>query len=995
MTPEELLTGLRTKYPQYKNIPDTELLPKLVAKYPQYQKQLVQPSNAQEPSKVPENDFIRRQVPDVLAKSPNVIAQVGGQILRNLPYQDYKKPTTPEEMTDVVLNASPMGVGGIVEKVAQRSGLEQHILDLLKKGLPIKNQALAKVAEKDPIQAIKSGLSTTDWPKVDKWLNEVKRLGTEGPELDALIKTKAKGLIDEINGAPSVEVLKGPAQVEAPKQIVPAVRDPQTGQVYTGPSHNEIMASVTDPNAKRAVMREVTGKTENTGFLDVNGQFINRMQAQEKYGFSTSEELAAKEQATVQPSTSLKMQKALEIKQSVKELPDAPPFYSKLNQVLSDPKTPPVMPAEGLLNRLRQAGVKPEELEWSGVEGLVMGKQKVTKQEVQTFLEESPFNVNEVVHGDKGKGFMVYESATGNPAEDTIFSSRAEAEEFIGHQDRPDADFFIQTEGVPQVSSTRYQDYQLPGGKNYREFLFQLPLRKGQKIDTFKTAPKEVQDLYIKFEEGHQEGDGYTKKDGERFLKKLNALGYDVDRPLTEFINYEEPSLPGIHKIGNIPTFQSGHFDEPNVLAHARANDRKIGKDKVLFLEEVQSDWHQAGREKGYFKPSIKTTTIVPKLPTTISFDPPRRFPRGSGVHMKVNVPEIDLTLEYSPTQGWALMDNTHGNAIQIPQYINEEHEAKVWVQENLPTRWNAIYTDNNMLERGQRTNQVPDAPFKKTWPDLVLKRMIRRAVEEGKDGIAWTSGTQQADRYNLAKYVDRIDWAQTGDRTYSINAIKRGNKVLQRARVTVEELPNLVGKDVAAKILSHKDAITGRTGWKSGEVKGKDLAVGGGGMKAFYDQILPYKANDLVKRWGAKVEQRPFQQKAVIETPSIDIMLDEIPQTVQERMDAKVNRMTKEEFGKERWQQVQEGLDDAELTDFEREQKIELMQEWWAAHKRPKAAKKEMIHYLKFTTELKHAVMKVGFPLFGVLAGAGLAQDESSLNTTSLGAKEGLKEEK
>ena len=45
--------------------------------------------------------------------------------------------------------------------------------------------------------------------------------------------------------------------------------------------------------------------------------------------------------------------------------------------------------------------------------------------------------------------------------------------------------------------------------------------------------------------------------------------------------------------------FTAGHFSEPNVLAHYRTNDRVIDGKKTLFLEEVQSDWHQKGGSRG------------------------------------------------------------------------------------------------------------------------------------------------------------------------------------------------------------------------------------------------------------------------------------------------------------------------------------------------------------------------------------------------------------
>ena len=48
------------------------------------------------------------------------------------------------------------------------------------------------------------------------------------------------------------------------------------------------------------------------------------------------------------------------------------------------------------------------------------------------------------------------------------------------------------------------------------------------------------------------------------------------------------------------------HWDEPNVLAHIRMSDRKgPNGEKVLHVEELQSDWGQQGREKGFHKPPL------------------------------------------------------------------------------------------------------------------------------------------------------------------------------------------------------------------------------------------------------------------------------------------------------------------------------------------------------------------------------------------------------
>ena len=47
--------------------------------------------------------------------------------------------------------------------------------------------------------------------------------------------------------------------------------------------------------------------------------------------------------------------------------------------------------------------------------------------------------------------------------------------------------------------------------------------------------------------------------------------------------------------------FSSSHFSEPNILVHLRMNTRTDADgNKVLLLEEVQSDWGQTGKKEGF-----------------------------------------------------------------------------------------------------------------------------------------------------------------------------------------------------------------------------------------------------------------------------------------------------------------------------------------------------------------------------------------------------------
>ena len=63
-----------------------------------------------------------------------------------------------------------------------------------------------------------------------------------------------------------------------------------------------------------------------------------------------------------------------------------------------------------------------------------------------------------------------------------------------------------------------------------------------------------------------------------------------------EFMRGDSRREPGV--VPTDGTFRSSHWDQPNVLAHVRFNERTDADGKrVLFIEEIQSDFGQATRK--------------------------------------------------------------------------------------------------------------------------------------------------------------------------------------------------------------------------------------------------------------------------------------------------------------------------------------------------------------------------------------------------------------
>ena len=342
-----------------------------------------------------------------------------------------------------------------------------------------------------------------------------------------------------------------------------------------------------------------------------------------------------------------------------------------------------------------------------------------------------------------------------------------------------------------------YAGWTHPGGTNYREFLF-------------------------KFDTPHGEFTGGHFSDGE----------------------YVDPGVPP----GLADDYRTSET-HPNVFAHARVKDREVvmpdGTNlKMLGLEEAQTDWHKAKRERGGgpYKPpkynrmperpaseaaeeyDAQQSVIRPILRARLS-DPAHGLNEGeaglvhdllrtgegfvdadtpisrpispwagqdhsdwvrSGLDSRPPVGSLDDTLAWAKSQladlrayadslSIKLDDGTRAfggpeielsNADKRRMAQLEKDVAQLWIWKNIPddvlARRNALaheWQDTNRWESSQGQysgygrDGVPDAPFKQMseqgWPKVVTRRMVRHAIENGYDGIMWTTGKTQHDRYN------------------------------------------------------------------------------------------------------------------------------------------------------------------------------------------------------------------------------------------------------
>jgi len=280
-------------------------------------------------------------------------------------------------------------------------------------------------------------------------------------------------------------------------------------------------------------------------------------------------------------------------------------------------------------------GIKPDEVEWLGLyDWLDKQKGKVSKEELAQFIAENNVRLEEVV----------------KESQQTVINK-------------------LNTQLEPFGYKYEYDGYD----------------------EEYSMIDIQTEDL-VEFEDLSEEVQSIVNKSAESFPwdNGVKHEGYQLPGGK----NYKEllitaPKIPG-------EFINENHFSEPNILAHIRFNERTDADgNKVLFLEEIQSDWHQAGKKEGYKE------NLTPK--------------RIEELEQKHH----DLQIE----------------SLTMPEgeEFNKNYNERVRIQ--------------NILDG---SNEIPDAPFKNStqWSLLAMKRMVRYAAENGFDKIAWTTGQQQFDRY-------------------------------------------------------------------------------------------------------------------------------------------------------------------------------------------------------------------------------------------------------
>ena len=517
-----------------------------------------------------------------------------------------------------------------------------------------------------------------------------------------------------------------------------------------------------------------------------------------------------------------------------------PVFFSNAMYAVEGISQEKATPEQWLAMITKNGGLKAGEDKWLGLSDWLKSQDKksLTRQEVMDYIRKNQIQVEDVNYAEFGEANHKKMAEFNEELRQKMF----EAEETANLTDPSEkADWAF------EQMVDKYGD----------DFRDAFELERGFRTDDWYLTPS--MDMYDEI-----------SAEAEYFLGAENTINSTRLGYTTQGLdNKKEIALvvPTIEPYNEYDDIHFGDAGGGRAVAWVRFGDTtdKDGK-RILVIDEIQSKRHQDARDKGYRKDAPSDA------PALVKYEAAKKAHDDYLASLREKYGRNDVSYGLTKEE--------------------EKESSRLWSE-----RFNAEVDYNNYLKENSlgafSESNVPDAPFAKNWHELAMKRMLRYAAEHGYDKIAWTTGEQQAERYNIGNTVNEIRWIN--DAYYnSPNGLEKTKEVILRlsggdslhlfvnTEGTIEHgtselkgksLSEVVGKEIANKIMENE----GELGSKYYSLSGEGLRIGGEGMKGFYDQILPRFMDKYGKKWGVKVGEveLPKLQPSAQKMWSVDVTPD------------------------------------------------------------------------------------------------------------------------
>jgi hypothetical protein len=167
-------------------------------------------------------------------------------------------------------------------------------------------------------------------------------------------------------------------------------------------------------------------------------------------------------------------------------------FYSQLQRTITDkmPNKASVEQIKAIIDPAKGSGVKPDELKWSNIDGFLEGKKSVTKQEVLDYLKnEGAVKFEEITLGGKNRlaeeikqkinenyqRRMEIVNQSDKAHKEGNYALASSLDKEYNQLVYKSQDLENELNGVGSKNKTKYSQYTLPNGENYREVVLTMP----------------------------------------------------------------------------------------------------------------------------------------------------------------------------------------------------------------------------------------------------------------------------------------------------------------------------------------------------------------------------------------------------------------------------------------------------------------------------------------------------------------------------------------
>jgi len=595
-----------------------------------------------------------------------------------------------------------------------------------------------------------------------------------------------------------------------------------------------------------------------------------------------------------------------------------------------------------LRSMVNKGVIKAEEVFWSGIEQwLNLSPREISKRDLYEFLDKQGMRITtqhlvspetrelngadgvtvEFVNEDEGyyaafqDGVMMTQS-DGTP----LISGQSAAEVIAEIREVMNLDVSPTSMQVARQEMTGYGPDVFPSQtltqypyRNYREHIMVIPQRRvdggvttgeqfqkqGWSVDIINWDPQTKKATFNIYSDNREYFHGHSNVDPI----------FDSEPSELDILNRYALQITGQQTFSPAEQFTGSHHEyatyKGQVVVHYRTTDRIIDGKRYLFIEELQSDWAEKGRARGF----LKGTESEEREAVNRKWNKAHRLldtPLNQQFYDAVDrlrdtiVESISKDLADQYQDEWESFRNNARNGIwnALSGFDNNWNALQKSVGKELDNlaehafrlqsanRYfvlpdlKAFFTprETDIIRRYSRvqksysgrdeamkkiSERLPVGPWVKStdaWVTLGLKQIIMQAVNEGYDGVAFINGTQSAIRNAARWWADSISYAPSRNDQgeiepdkFDIVRMRNGEPATSKPeKMKLDRIALSIGPDVAQMI---RDGIGARSADDPdakiiGAPEGFTERMAGGGIwMDYYDKILRLNTQKLLRK--------------------------------------------------------------------------------------------------------------------------------------------------